>query len=77
MRLRNDDAAWRIALHVGDADDLAYLGWYVDGPDGLAAAGDAVSAAGCDVHAATPTWRPSARSTRSPGSSTRSGSATS
>jgi len=35
LRFRNDDAAWRIALHPGDADDLAYLGWLVAGPAAL------------------------------------------
>lgn len=32
VRLRNDDAAGRIAIHPGSADDLAYLGWAVSGP---------------------------------------------
>jgi extradiol dioxygenase len=50
VRLRNDDLAWRVALHPGDADDLAYLGWAVDGPDGLARAVDAVTAADREVH---------------------------
>lgn len=50
LRLRNDDRAWRIALHPGDRNDLAYLGWAVDGPTGLAAAVEALRAAGVDVH---------------------------
>ena len=32
VRLRVDDAAWRIAIHPGDTDELAYLGWQVDDP---------------------------------------------
>lgn len=49
VRLRNDDRAWRIAVHPGDADDLAYLGWEVAGPDGLAEACDRLRATGLDV----------------------------
>jgi extradiol dioxygenase len=30
VRLRVDDAAWRIAVHPGESNDLAYLGWEVD-----------------------------------------------
>jgi extradiol dioxygenase len=51
VRLRNDGAAWRIAVHPGDADDHAYLGWTVDGPDGLAAAVGRLTSAGVDVQA--------------------------
>ncbi len=29
VRLRVDDAAWRVAIHPGEADELAYLGWDV------------------------------------------------
>ncbi len=35
VRLRVDDAAWRISVHPGERDDLAYLGWTVGGPDEL------------------------------------------
>lgn len=49
-RFRIDDHAWRLALHPGETDDLAYVGWEVDGPDALTAAVDALAAAGCDVH---------------------------
>jgi len=38
LRLRVDDAAHRIAIHPGDANDLAYLGWTVAGPPALEAA---------------------------------------
>lgn len=50
LRLRIDDAAWRIGLHPGDADDLAYLGWSVNGPVGLARAVEGVTASGCEVN---------------------------
>lgn len=50
VRLRNDDQAWRIALHDGDTDDLAYLGWAVDGVDGLTRAVETVRAADIEVH---------------------------
>src|SRR3954471_1323490 len=30
VRLRVDDAMWRIAIHPADTDELAYLGWEVD-----------------------------------------------
>ena len=46
VRLRVDDAAWRIAVHPGERDDLAYLGWEVDD---VAAAIARVEAAGCDT----------------------------
>ena len=50
VRLRIDDAAWRLAIHPGDTDDLAYIGWAVDGPDGLAAAVGQLTVAGIEVH---------------------------
>ena len=34
VRLRVDDAAFRIAIHPGDRNELAYLGWEVDDLDG-------------------------------------------
>ena len=49
VRLRNDSAAWRIAIAPGDADDLAHIGWAVDGPDGLTAATERLAAAGVEV----------------------------
>lgn len=49
VRLRVDDVAWRIAVHPGDADDLAYIGWAVAGPDALAAAVQRLTGAGIDV----------------------------
>jgi len=46
VRLRVDEAAWHIAIHPGEADDLAYLGWEVDD---LHATVAAVEAAGTTV----------------------------
>jgi 2,3-dihydroxybiphenyl 1,2-dioxygenase len=46
VRLRVDDAAWRIAVHPGESNDLAYLGWEVDD---LHATVVAVEAAGITV----------------------------
>ena len=37
VRLRNDDAAWRIAVHAGPANDVAYIGWSVKDPAAMAA----------------------------------------
>ncbi len=44
VRLRVDDAAWRIAVHPGEADDLAYLGWDVDDLETTVAAVEAAGA---------------------------------
>ncbi len=49
VRLRNDDAAWRLAIHPGATDDLAYLGWAVDGESALTAAIESLSIAGVEV----------------------------
>jgi extradiol dioxygenase len=49
VRLRLDDRDHRIAIHPGERNDLAYLGWSVAGPDGLAAATTTLAAAGFDV----------------------------
>ena len=38
VRLRVDDVAHRIAIHPGERDDLAYLGWLVDDLDATVAA---------------------------------------
>lgn len=54
VRLRIDDAAWRLSIRSGDADDLGYIGWQVAGPDGLAAAADRLAAAGVEVHEGDP-----------------------
>ncbi|MEU6745237.1 VOC family protein [Spirillospora sp. NPDC046719] len=49
VRLRVDDAAHRISVHPGDHDDLAYLGWAVDGPRALAEAADRLAGEGVTV----------------------------
>jgi 2,3-dihydroxybiphenyl 1,2-dioxygenase len=54
VRLRIDDAAPRITVHPAETDGLAYLGWEVAGPDGLAAAAARLAAEGIEVHAGSP-----------------------
>ncbi len=49
VRLRVDDAAWRITVHPGASDDLAYLGWCVGGPAELENAIVALEKHGFDV----------------------------
>lgn len=49
VRLRNDAKAWRIAIAPGATDDLAHIGWAVDGAAGLAAATERLIAAGVEV----------------------------
>jgi extradiol dioxygenase len=51
VRLRNDDASWRLAIHSGDADDVAYLGWSTGDATGLAQTAAVLRGAGIDVHA--------------------------
>ena len=49
VRLRIDDRAWRIAIHHGEVDDVAYFGWEViDGE--LTALVARIRAFGCEVH---------------------------
>lgn len=50
VRIRVDDHAWRIAVHPGAVDDLAYIGWEVGGATELDAAVARLEAAGVDVH---------------------------
>lgn len=50
VRLRVDDAVHRVSIHPGDHDDLAYLGWAVDGPRALADACARLADAGVIVH---------------------------
>jgi extradiol dioxygenase len=38
VRMRVDDAAWRLSIHPGERDEVAYLGWGVAGPTALAEA---------------------------------------
>jgi 2,3-dihydroxybiphenyl 1,2-dioxygenase len=50
VRLRVDDAAWRISVHPGPSDDLAYLGWCVGGPAEFENAIVALEKHGLTVH---------------------------
>ena len=78
VRLRVDDAAWRITVHPGERDDLAYLGWSVGGPDEFESAIATLEKHGFEVHARRRgAGRRCARSRRSRGSAIRSASATS
>lgn len=49
VRLRIDDAAWRLAIHPGETNDVAYIGWDVGGAPELAAAVDGLTRAGFDL----------------------------
>jgi len=52
VRLRADDAAWRIAVHPGERNDLAYLGWCVGGPAELEDAIVTLEKHGFELHRA-------------------------
>lgn len=49
VRLRLDDAAWRVAIHPGDTDDLGYIGWAVADAGALSEAIEHLTAAGVNV----------------------------
>lgn len=49
VRLRIDDKAWRIAIHPGEVDDVAYVGWEVADAE-LAPMRDRAEGFGCSVH---------------------------
>ena len=49
VRLRVDDAAYRLAIHPGETDDIAYLGWGVSGPQALTEVVEALGKAGIGV----------------------------
>jgi len=49
VRLRIDDAAWRLAIHEGEANDVAYIGWDVGGAADLATAVAALTDAGLEI----------------------------
>ncbi len=50
VRLRVDEAAWRIAIAPGDANQLDYVGWDVGGESLLAEGVAKLEAAGVEVH---------------------------
>lgn len=49
VRLRVDESEARIIIHPGEAEQLAYLGWDVGGPNAMATARDRLAAAGVTV----------------------------
>lgn len=59
VRLKLDDALWRIQIHPGEKDETAYFGWAVDFEDDLdamtakLAAAGVVATRGDDEHAAS------------------------
>jgi len=48
-RYRLDEQAWRLGVEAGEADDLAFVGLEVAGPDALAEIAARLTAAGVDV----------------------------
>jgi extradiol dioxygenase len=50
VRLRIDDAPWRIQIHPGERDDVAYYGWSVGDVDGLEGLVKRLEAAGIATH---------------------------
>ena len=53
IKFRNDDRAWRIAAHRGDADDIAYAGFEVANADALAAIRGKLQEGGVAIEEAT------------------------
>lgn len=54
LALRMDDQAWRIRLHPGERDDLAYVGFEVEDEAALRALVERLAAAGVAVEEAKP-----------------------
>ena len=54
LRFRVDDAVQRIAIHPGERDELAYLGWTVAGAPALEAAIESLEKRGITVHPGDP-----------------------
>lgn len=54
VRLRMDDAAYRLAVHPGEKDDVAYVGWSVVDAAAAAALAEKLAAAGITVHEGKP-----------------------
>ena len=62
VRLRMDEAVWRIAVHAGEANALEYIGWDVGDQRGFDAVGLALGDNRVDLHLApaslcTRAWR--------------------
>jgi extradiol dioxygenase len=53
-RFRMDDALYRLAIHPGDRDDVAYFGWSVQTSESARQIADNVEAAGLDVSGGDP-----------------------
>jgi 2,3-dihydroxybiphenyl 1,2-dioxygenase len=49
VRLRVDEAPWRLAIHPGDMDDLLYVGWNVGDATSVERAADMISRRGFEV----------------------------
>ncbi len=49
LRLRADERDWRIAVHEGDTEEFAYVGWELPGPAELRSAAAELEAAGISV----------------------------
>jgi extradiol dioxygenase len=52
VRLRMDDATWRIAVHAGETNALEYIGWDVGDQRGFDAVGVALGDNGVDLYPA-------------------------
>ncbi|MGW9134904.1 VOC family protein [Streptomyces sp. NPDC055681] len=50
VRLKMDDAVWRLALHPGERNDVAYVGWSVAEAAEADELAKKITAAGCTVH---------------------------
>lgn len=50
IRLRIDDAEWRIQIHPGESDEVAYLGWAVSEEAMLPTFAERLTQAGLTVH---------------------------
>ncbi|MDX6740647.1 VOC family protein [Actinocorallia sp. A-T 12471] len=57
VRLRMDDADYRIAIHPGATNEAAYLGWGVSSPADLAVLTERLAAVGIKTHAGDPAER--------------------
>lgn len=49
VRIKIDEALWRVQIHPGEKDEVAYLGWMVDAEEDLDAVADALDEMGIAV----------------------------
>jgi extradiol dioxygenase len=54
VRLRVDDAAWRLQIHPAETDEVAYFGWAVDHEEDLDVAAERLAAAGVQAERGSP-----------------------